>query len=143
MKIKVKENTLSAFENVKGKWLLNESGDIMIVREVEYVHEKPEEENEPALQPNTSKFKRRKDRLKAKAKEGFYITGLEVEGYHPEGKFVGTYNEDYCTTMIERQDSTYYTFSVYTLRNAWEKHEEAINAFKEHEKELKEEEENS
>ena len=138
-RIRVTENTVSASLRVRGEWLLN-GKDIMIVREVQYQHIKPTEEelqeHDNALPVNTSVFKRRKHKKNA-PKETYYITSLEVNGYNPDGKFVGTYNDDWCERIIAQQNDDLSDFSVYKLRKAWEAMQEQIDALSAYEKELK------
>jgi len=142
-RIEVKENTVSAFLRVRGDWLLNER-EILIVREVQYQHVQPTEEevkeHEQALPPNTTVFKRRKHNKQA-PKEKFYITKLEVNGYNADGKFVGTYNDEWCARIIGMQDDEHSTFNIYKLRKAWEKMQEQIDALTQYEKELEMEKE--
>ena len=139
MRLKVNENTITALLNVRGDWLLKDgNAEIMIVREVQYIHEKPEPEPEeqPVLPPNTNIFKRKRDKKREEVLEAYYITKLKVEGYHGDGKFIGTYNEEWCERLARMQDDKYNSFSVYKLRTDWEKFEEQMNAFKHHEEEL-------
>src|SRR6056297_3025328 len=106
-RIEVQESTVSIFLRLRGEWLLN-GQDIIVIREVQYQHVKPTEqeieEHEHALPPNTSVFKRRKHRKQA-PKDRFYITELVANGYNEEGKFVGTYNDEWCERIVNNVDS--------------------------------------
>jgi len=141
MKVKVQnENTISAFLNVRGEWLLSEGNTIIVIREVQYTHTKPEpepeEEHEP-LPPNTSIFKRKRDKKKEKPQDEWHITKLVAEAYNEDGKFVGTYNEDWCERVIKAQDDMYGTFNIYNLRKRWESIVMQKDAMLEHEAKMK------
>jgi hypothetical protein len=137
-RIEVQESTLSALLRLKGDWLLNER-EIMIIREVQYQHVKPTQEelqeHEDTLPVNTTVFRRRKHR-KQGPRDRFYITELEINGYNPVGRFVGTYNEEFLQRIIEHHEDDHYNFSLYKLREAWEKMQTQIDALKAYEKEL-------
>ena len=137
-RIELQENTLSALLRLKGEWLLD-GKDILIIREVQYVHVKPTQEeiqeHEETLPPNTSVFKRRKHKKQA-PKDKFYLTELEVNGYNFNGRFVGTYNEEFLQRLISRHEDDYYNFNLYKLRKAWEQMQEQIDALTAYEREL-------
>ncbi len=142
-RIEVKENTVSTFLRVRGDWLLH-GNDILIVNEVQYQHVKPTEEevqeHEQALPPNTSVFKRRKHSKQA-PRDKYYITKLVVNGYNEDGKFVGTYNDDWCHRIISQEDDNYSNFNLYKLRKAWQSMQSQIDALTQFEKEVKMEKE--
>ena len=144
MKIKVKkENTISAFLRVRGEWLLTEGNDIIIIREVQYSHVKPEEskedEDDTPLPLNTKRFKRKRD--KKQETDNYYITKFVVNGYNPDGKFVGAYNDEWCERIIGMQDDNHSTFSIYDLRKRWENILTQKDAILQYEKELEMEKE--
>ena len=117
--------TISAFLNLRDVWLLNESNMIIVIREVQYTHTKPEPEPlEEHLPVNTKKYirKKRKAEERAKAKEEFRITKLVIEAYHSDGKFVGTFNDDYLERMVKMQDDNLYypQYDIYKFRKRWE-----------------------
>jgi len=115
--------TISAFLNLKDVWLLGESNLIMVIRDVQYTHTKPKPETDDEVLPvNTRKYRRRKEKAEARAKllEEFRITELKIEGYHSDGKFIGTFNDDFCERMVRKQDDKYNSFDVYALRKRWE-----------------------
>lgn len=135
-RIEVKESTVATFLRLRGKWLLNNQ-DIIVIREVQYQHIKPTEEeiqeHEQALPPNTTVFKRRKHKKNA-PKDRFYITKLVANGYNDEGRYVGTYNEDWCKKVIDNVDNGYINLNKY--QNAWNVMQEQIDAMTQYEKEV-------
>jgi hypothetical protein len=139
MKVRVKnENTITTFLNVRDEWLLTDANQLIVVREVQYTRSTPEnpvEDPEPTP-VNTKRYRRRKNRTTTEPKERMYITKLVVNGYHADGKFIGTYNDDWCKRIIESQDDPHFTFSLYKLRKNWTDILEQKDAMLEHEAEM-------
>ena len=58
-------------------------------------------------------------------------------GWHHRGnksqqwKFIGTYNEEYCTSLIQEHDSEHYTLDLIDFRKTWMRIKEQIDAFTE------------
>jgi len=124
MKIEVKDHTITALNNLKGLWLLC-GGDIIVIRDFQYVQEIEEI-------PETKKshyFNRKSEPKEPKRKN--YITSIKLEGYHQDLKFIGTYNDEYCTRLIEQHDDPHYTLNLINYRKAWTKLKEQIDAFTE------------
>jgi hypothetical protein len=135
-RIEVSEGTIFKFLKMRGEWLLN-GKDIIVIREVQYQHVKPTEEqieeHQRALPPNTTVFKRRKHRKQA-PRDKWYITELIANGYHEDGKFVGTYNDNWCERVVNNVDSGH--TDLYGYKKAWVDMREQIDAMTAHEKEL-------
>lgn len=144
MKVRVRnENTISAFLRIRGEWLLTEGNDIIVIREVQYTHIKPEneleEQDDAPLPLNTKRYRRRSK--KKEETEKFYVTKLVVNGYNPDGKFVGTYNDEWCERILGMQDDKHSSFSIYNLRKRWENIVLQKDALLQYEKELEMEKE--
>ena len=131
MKVKVGQHTITVLNNLKGLWMLR-NNDIMIIKDFKYEVEKPQE---PLPEINTVVRKKKKF-LKPDMSEKIYVTELILEGYHIDLKFIGTYNEDYCTRLLQSHDDEYYTFNFIDCRKAWLRMKEQIDAFTEQEKNL-------
>ena len=140
MKVRVQnENTISAFLNIRSEWLLSEGNTIIVIREVQYTHTKPEpqpEEQHEPLPPNTSIFKRKKKKTE-KPQDEWHITKLVAEAYNENGRFIGTYNDEWCERVIKSQDDKYSSFNIYNLRKRWENIIEQKDAMLEHEAKMK------
>lgn len=132
MKVKVQyKNTISAFLNVRDEWLLSEDNSIIVIREIQYTHTKPEPEDEEVLPPNTRMFKRKKKTVKPQ--DEWHITKLVAEGYNSDGRYIGTYTDEWCIITIKLQDDNYCNFNLYDLRKRWENIVEQKDAMLEHE----------
>lgn len=126
MKIEVKDHTITALNNLKGLWLLR-GDDILIIRDFQYTQE--------TITPEVKKKKHyfsSKTEPKEPVRKNF-ITSIKIEGYHQDLKFIGTYNEEYCSKLIQAHEDPYYTLNLIDFRKAWTKLEEQIQAFKEDE----------
>jgi len=131
--------TISAFLRLKDEWLFTEDNMIIVIREVQFTHTIPEPEPvEEALPINTKRYIRKKKKAeeRAKALEEFRITKLVIEGYHNDGKFIGTFNDEYCERMVRRQGDKYDNFDLYKLRKSWESVVEQKDAILERETRL-------
>lgn len=137
MKFEVSQRTIRDLGNLKGRWLLR-GNDVHIIKDFQYIVEKPEPESELE---NTSVFKRKKFKKKIDAFDKFYLTSFKVEGYNTDLKFVGTYNEDYCERLIEAHDSPYATLDLFDLAGKWEHLNDQIIALREYEADLKQDRE--
>lgn len=129
MKIRIKEHTLTALNNLKGLWLLRQ-GSIIIIKSFQYTQEKPEDDPEPEV--NTSIFKRKKFRKKDMSIRT-YVTDMVVAGYQTDLKFVGTYNDEYCEDLINKHNDSYYNLNLISCRKAWTDIIEQKDAFLEYE----------
>ena len=129
MKIEVQTHTITALNNLKGHWLLR-GNDIIIIKDFQYIQEieTPEVKKKHYFSSKTEpKEPVRKN----------YITSLKIEGYHPDLKFVGIYNEEYCIRLVQAHDDPHYTLNLVDLRKAWNRLKEQIDAFTVEEEELK------
>jgi len=114
-------------DNLKGLYLIDDRGDILMINdfEVEVVKETP-----PETPKKTGYFIRKKDKVvDNEPKKKYYLTKLEVHGYNFDLKFIGTYNEDWCKRMISMQEDNGYNFSLTKLRKKFVKLEEQLKAF--------------
>jgi hypothetical protein len=126
MKIEVRNHTITALNNLKGLWLL--CGDnIIVIRDFQYI-----QETEELSETKKKHYFNRKSEVKEPKRKN-YITSIKIEGYHQDLKFIGTYNEEYCTRLIEQHDSSGYTLDLIQYRKAWTELKEQIDAFTEKE----------
>jgi hypothetical protein len=136
-RIEVSESTVFRFLKLRGEWLLN-GQDIIVIREVQYQHVKPTEEeiqeHEESLPVNTTVFRRRKHKKQA-PRDKWYITELVANGYHKNGKFVGTYNDDWCERTVNNVDSGH--IDLYEYKRAWDDMQVQIDAMKQYEQECR------
>ena len=116
--------------------MIDNDNRIIIIREVQYTHNIPKSEpvKDEQLPSNTKWYIRKKK--KAEPVEDFRITKLVIEGYNPNGKFIGTFNDDYCELLIKRQNDKYNVFDIYKLRTRWENIVMQKDAFLAHEADL-------
>lgn len=115
MKIKTYKSDIDIFNNVKGLFLLYRTR-IIVLRDFKYVMEKTKPvKNFLGYTP--------------KPKEIYYITQFILEGYHTEGDFIGTYDDEFCKTVIG-------TVNFYTLKNNWIKLNIQYLAFLKHNGEI-------
>lgn len=134
MKIKISESTLTALNNLRGRWLFYK-GKLMLIRDFQYVQETPEPE-EDQLPENTKKFKRKRKKQDMTPK--LYVVDMKVEGYNGTLKFIGTYDEDYCKRMVLSHDDPYYhEYNLNDMAGAWMDIVEQQEAFLEHEAKMK------
>lgn len=127
MRIRIKDKyTLTTLENLKGKYLLDDRGDILIIHDFEYevVTETP-----PEKKAKAGYFVRKKDTVSGEPKRRAYLTKLEVHGYNADLEFIGVYNEEWCERIIEQQESTQYNLSLAKWHKKWLKLEEQLKAF--------------
>jgi len=135
MKIRVKENTITVLDNLKDLWLLR-GNTILVIKDFKYEVEKPK----PVHEELNVVVRKKRFGSKSDISEKIYLTDIKIEGYHDDLKFIGIFNEEYCTRLIEAHDDPYYTLNLIDFRKAWRNLEEQINAFtkKKHE-EMREE----
>jgi hypothetical protein len=136
MKILVENHTITALNNLKGLWLLS-GDDIMVIRDFKYetVTETPAE-----VKKKKHFFVRESERVDATPKKKTYVTSITIEGYHPDLKFVGNYNEEFCGNLVAKHNDPHYTLNLIEYRKAWVRLKEQIDAFTENETKLKKEE---
>ena len=130
MKVLVAEHTVTALNNLKGLWLLS-GNDIMVIRNFKYetVTETPEKSKIKKYF-----FVRESDKVDTTPKKKIYVTSITVEGYHPDLKFVGTYNEEFCANLVAKHNDPHYTLNLVEYRKAWVRLKEQIDAFIENDK---------
>ena len=126
MKIKVSNSTITTLNNLKGLWFIR-NGQLQVISDFQYITEKPE----PPVETNTRKQRRK--RRKFDDTPLLYITDMKFEGYHRDLKFVGVFEDVYCINMIEKHDSTYWTFNLVQCRKNWTDIVEQKDAFLEYE----------
>jgi len=131
MKVLVAEHTITALNNLKDLWLLS-GDDIIVIRDFKY--EKVKET--PKAKKKNHFFVRESDKDDATPKEKIYVTSVTVEGFHPDLKFVGTYNDEFCTRLIEKHNDPHYTLNLINYRKAWLRMKEQIDAFRANEYEI-------
>lgn len=127
MRLKVHYKTLNTLTTLKGKYMLNDAHEIVLIEEIEYekVTETPEEKK-----AKSGYFIRKKDRQSvSESKEVYYITKCVMRGWHHEGNFLGVFFEDFMEKKIKEHDDPYYTFNFYNWRKAWVKLEGELKGF--------------
>lgn len=132
MKLEIQERTFTALNNLRDLWLLNDDNNIMVIRKFQYVVEKPLVEPET----ETNIFNRRKHKRKKEQADIMYLTDITIEGYHGDLKFVGTYGEEFCKTLIESHNKDYSGINLVDFRKRWTHVLEQKNAFVEYEAKL-------
>lgn len=120
MKVKVSSSTITTLNNLKGSWFIR-NGQLQVIRDFQYITEKPEP-------PITRREKRKFDDTPL-----LYITDIRIEGYHRDLKFIGVFEDTYCIDMIEKHESTYWTFDLVQCRKNWTDIIEQKDAFLEYE----------
>jgi ribosomal protein L7/L12 len=134
MKLEINQKTIRDLGNLKGRWLIR-NNDIHIIKDFQYIVEKPQPEPEAE---NTTVFKRKKFKKKVDTSERFYLTSIAIQCYNNDLKFVGSYIEDYCERLIAAHNDKYATLTLYDFATAWERLKDQINAIREFEKEQQE-----
>lgn len=134
MKVQVSTSTITTLNNLKGLWFIR-NGQLQVIRDFQYITEKPE----PPVETNTRKQRRK--RRKFDDTPILYITDMRIEGYHRDLKFVGVFEDVYCINMIEKHESTYWTFDLVQCRKNWTDIVEQKDAFLEYEARQEEEKE--
>lgn len=120
MRIKIKQlYTLTALTNLIDAVLLNTFNDDNIINIIRKVEHETVTETPKSKKPKEGYFIRKKNKEDSKPKETTYITKLVIEGYNSELGFVGTYNDNYCTKLIQMQDDNYNNFSIADMRKKW------------------------
>jgi len=127
MKLEVTQQTIHDLENLKGRWLLRNK-DLHIIRDFKYEVEKPEEE-----EVTSTLFQRKK----RKKKDKFYLTSIRIDGYNPDLKFVGCYDEGYCERLIVEHNDPHYTLHLPKFAKAWEYLHDQIIALEKFEAEVR------
>jgi len=130
MKLLITEKTLTALNNLKGRWLLH-GNKLMVIRDFQYIQETPE------IDLSKSRRRRKKQDLTPK----LYLIKIRVEGFNGGLKFVGTYDDDYCMRMIQSHQSPHYYYDLVDMANDWVSILEQKDAFLEYEKRYADKEE--
>ncbi len=132
MKLQIREETFTTLNNLRDLWLFNDDDKIMVIRKFQYVIEKPEPE--PAGNPNVFNRRRFKKKKEKEQVSIMYLTDINIEGYHADLKFVGTYNEEFCKNLIESHNNRgYNSINLVDFRKRWTDILEQKNAFVDYE----------
>ena len=127
MKVEIQERTLTALNNLRDLWLLNDAYKIMVIKSFKYVVE------EPQAIPDSGALNRRRFKKRKQATPKTYVTEMKVEGYHGDLKFVGSYNDDFCISLVAQHNDDYHPLDLVTFRKRWTDIVEQQQAFKEYE----------
>lgn len=104
MKIKIGDHGITMLNVLKGKMLLNSSRvRIYIINDFTIVEET-------------------KKNMFGIEKKHKYITDIKIFTYHPDGKFLGKFNEDGCKDFLTHYD-------LYIMRQQWCDFEDQLKAF--------------
>jgi len=129
MKIEISQKTLRDLGTLKGRWLLRNK-DIHIIREFQYVVEKPE-----PIQPK--RFRRKR----VDTAEKIYLTSIRIEGYKTDLKFVGNYGNEYCEVLIAEHNHPYERLDLFDFAARWVYVNDQIIALQKFEEDLKQDRE--
>ena len=127
MKIRIKDKyTLTTLNNLKGKYLIDDRGDILFINDFEYevVTETP-----PEKKAKSGYFVRKKDKVSGEPKRKAYLTKLEVHGYNADLEFIGVFNDDWCERMIMMQEDNYSHYSLAKMHKKWLRLVEQLEAY--------------
>lgn len=105
----INQKILTTLKTLKNKLILDDYNTLYVIKDFKYVKE--------MSVPKKPIFGG-----EAVSKEKIILTEIKIIGYNGDGKFMGTFNEDWCTTFIATRNLYYY-------RNNWEKFKEQLKAF--------------